>query len=48
MWGGAWYVTPTNGNQCSIGSFDGANCYIGMAPLNRTGFIWQQKLYYDY
>ena len=44
----AWYVTPDPGTtNCSIGTYDGANCYIGIAPLNRTGFIANNKLYYN-
>lgn len=36
-----------NCNQCpSIGSFDGANCYVGKPPAGTTAFIWANNFYY--
>lgn len=34
-------------DQCpSIGSYDGANCYIGTPPPGTTAFIWGNSFYY--
>lgn len=46
VWSNNWYVVPTNGNQCSIGVFDGANCYIGSAGGGRTAFFYGGAMYY--
>ena len=31
---------------CTIGSFDGANCYVGAPPAGTTPFIFGKSLYY--
>lgn len=36
-------LNPANWNQCPLGSFDGANCFVMVKPPN--GFIWQQGFY---
>ncbi|MEY2502977.1 MAG: hypothetical protein QOI07_3311 [Verrucomicrobiota bacterium] len=36
-------LNPANWNQCPIGSFDGANCFVMAKPPN--GFIWNQGFY---
>ncbi len=46
VWNNGWYVTPTNGTQCSIGTYDGANCHIGTARAWQTAFIWDGNMYY--
>jgi len=36
-----------NQNACpSIGSYDGANCYVGSAPAGTHAFIWSTNFYY--
>jgi hypothetical protein len=43
-----WYVTPGEGNDCSMGNFDGANCEIGLAPAGTTAYFVDDVPYYTY
>ena len=37
---------PYNGNQCAMGVFNGAHCYVGSAPGGHTAFIWNGNFYF--
>jgi hypothetical protein len=42
----AYNKSSFRGHDCSIGSYDGANCYVGTPPTGTTAFIYNGHYYY--
>jgi len=43
----AYSVSQFYSQNCTIGSYDSRNCYVGTAPTGTNAFIWSNKFYYS-
>lgn len=43
----AYYRNDYRGQNCSLGTYDTWNCYVGSAPEGTEAFIWENNFYYS-